>query len=94
MFRYTWRTGVLEAVMILVGLIFLFPIYVLIVLALKAPGDQSAILAPPLQPTLQNFADAWQQGGLAGALLNSATVTIVTVAFTVLFSAAAAYPLS
>jgi raffinose/stachyose/melibiose transport system permease protein len=92
--RYTWRTAILEGSMILVGLLFLFPIYVLVILSLKAPGDQSAKLAPPLQPTLQNFSDAWQQGGLGGALMNSFIVTVVTVAFTVVLAAAAAYPLS
>jgi raffinose/stachyose/melibiose transport system permease protein len=92
--RYTWRTATLEVVMILVGLLFLLPIYVLVVLSLKAPGDQSSTLALPLQPTLQNFFDAWQQGGLGGALMNSMIVTVITVALTVVFSAAAAYPLS
>jgi raffinose/stachyose/melibiose transport system permease protein len=94
MTRYTWRTAILEAVMIAVGLIFLFPIYVLVTLSLKAPGDQSSTLAPALQPTLQNFGDAWQQGGLGGALINSAIVTGGVVLFTVLLGAAAAYPLS
>ncbi|MHA6513252.1 carbohydrate ABC transporter permease [Tessaracoccus sp. Z1128] len=94
MYRYTWRTAILEVVMILVGVVFLFPIYVLVILALKAPEDQSATLAPPAQPTLQNFVDAWQQGALGNALLNSAIVTIITIAFIVIFSASAAYPLS
>ena len=94
MFRYTWRTGVLEFVMVLVGLLFLFPIYVLVILSLKAPGDQSSTLALPEQPTFQNFVDAWQQGGLGGALVNSTIVTGVTVALTVVLAAAAAYPLS
>lgn len=94
MFRYTWKTGILEAVMILVGIVFLFPIYVLVNLALKAPGDQSATLAPPAQPTFDNFVNAWQQGGLGMALINSAIVTVVTIALIVVFAAAAAYPLS
>lgn len=94
MHRYTWRTGILEAVMIIVGLIFLFPIYVLFSLAFKAPGDQSSTIAPPSHPTFTNFADAWQQGGLGGALINSAIVTIVTIAIVVVLAAAAAYPLS
>jgi raffinose/stachyose/melibiose transport system permease protein len=92
--KYTWRTGVLEIGMILVGLLFLIPIYVLVNLAFKAPGDQSSTLALPQQPTFQNFIDAWEQGGLGGALLNSAIVTGSIVLLTVVFSAAAAYPLS
>ncbi|ROS48887.1 MULTISPECIES: carbohydrate ABC transporter permease [unclassified Frigoribacterium] len=94
MFRYTWRTAVLEAVMILVAIIFLFPIYVLVSLALKAPGDQSSTLAPPLEPTFQNFVDAWNQGGLGTALINSAVVSVVAITIIVVLSAAAAYPLS
>ncbi|MCK2022685.1 carbohydrate ABC transporter permease [Microbacterium sp. kSW2-24] len=94
MYRYTWRTGVLEVVMILVALIFLFPIYVLFNLAFKATGDQSSTLAPPERFTFDNFAQAWSQGGLGNALINSAIVTVVTIAMIVIFSAAAAYPLS
>ncbi|RPE77822.1 MULTISPECIES: carbohydrate ABC transporter permease [unclassified Frondihabitans] len=94
MFRYTWRTGVLEAVMILVALLFLFPIYVLLELAFKAPNDQTATLVPTLHPTFDNFVNAWQQGGLGGALLNSATVTVVSIALTVIIASTAAYPLA
>ncbi|MFB2554405.1 carbohydrate ABC transporter permease [Herbiconiux liangxiaofengii] len=94
MFRYTWRTAILEAVTILAGLLFLFPIYVLVILAFKAPGDQSPTLGLPQAPTFQNFIDAWQQGALAAALLNSAIVTVVTIVITVVLAAAAAYPLS
>jgi raffinose/stachyose/melibiose transport system permease protein len=92
--RYTWRTAILEAVMVLVGLAFLFPVYVLFSLAFKAPGDQSSIIGLPNQPTLENFVNAWQQGGLGGALINSAVVTVVAVGVTVVLAASAAYPLS
>ncbi|MFU8946203.1 carbohydrate ABC transporter permease [Mycetocola zhadangensis] len=94
MFRYTWRTAILEVVMICVGLIFLFPIYVLVSLAFKATGDQSSTLAPPLQPTFDNFVQAWEQGNLDAALLNSAIVTVISVAIVVVLAASAAYPLS
>ncbi|WP_458115945.1 carbohydrate ABC transporter permease [Arthrobacter sp. D2-10] len=94
MFRYSWRTAILELVMVVVGLVFLFPVYTLVVLSLKAPNDASGTFALPSQPTLQNFSQAWQQGGLGGALMNSAIVTITSIAFIVVLSAAAAYPLS
>lgn len=94
MHRYTWRTGILEVVMILAGIAFLFPIYMLVNLALKPPGDPSSTLAPPANPTFQNFIDAWNQGALGNALVNSAIVTVFTLLFIVIFSAAAAYPLS
>lgn len=94
MYRYTWRTGVLEAVMIVVGLIFMFPLYILVTLAFKAPGDQTNQLLPTLEPTFENFTQAWQTGGLGAALMNSALVTVVSVTAVVVLSAAAAYPLS
>lgn len=94
MHKYTWRTGILEAVMVLVGLIFMFPLYILVTLAFKAPGDQANALLPTLEPTFANFTQAWDTGGLGGALLNSAWVTIISVTAIVLMSAAAAYPLS
>jgi raffinose/stachyose/melibiose transport system permease protein len=92
--RYTWRTGILEVVMIAVGLLFLFPIYILISLSLKAPGDQSATWAPSLRPTFQNYINAWQQGGLGGGLVNSLIVTGSSVFLVVVFASTAAYPLS
>lgn len=92
--RYTWQTGLLELVMIVVAIIFLFPLYVLVNLALKAPGDQSSTLAPPENATFDNFVQAWESGSLGGALINSAIVTAVTIVLIVVFASAAAYPLS
>jgi raffinose/stachyose/melibiose transport system permease protein len=92
--RYTWRTATLEAVMIAAALVFLFPVYVLVMLALKSSGDQSSTLAPPDKPTLHNFTEAWQQGSLGHALVASLIVTTAVIFFTVLFSSSAAYPLS
>lgn len=94
MFRYTWKTAILETVMIIVGLLFLFPVYVLVVYAFKPTNDQSSALALPSHPTLSNFTDAWQQGGLGSALINSAIITVVSIAVTVLVASTAAYPLA
>ena len=94
MYRYTWRTAILEAVMIAVALVFLFPVYVLVVQAFKPNGDQSNTLAFPTKATFENFTEAWTQGALGGALINSAIVTVITITLIVILSAAAAYPLS
>lgn len=94
MTRYTWRTGVLEAVMVVVGLLFLVPVYVLVNISLKDPQGPTEPLAPVTAPTLQNYADAWRQAGLGPAMVNSATVTVVSVALIVLLAALAAYPLA
>lgn len=92
--RYSWRTFILEAVMVLVGVVFFLPVYILVNLALKAPDDQSSPLAPVTNFTFQNFSDAWSQANLGQALLTSAFVTVFSVLIIVAISALAAYPLA
>lgn len=92
--RYTWRTGVLEAVMVIVALVFVFPVVVLVNIALRAPSDRTSPLLPPLSPTIDNFVRAWGEAHLGGAIANSAVVSIISVLLIVLFSSAAAYPLA
>ncbi|SEF32205.1 raffinose/stachyose/melibiose transport system permease protein [Amycolatopsis pretoriensis] len=92
--RYRGRTLALELVMILAGLLFFFPVYVLVNLSLKSPGDSSSPLEPARDITFANYSDAWIQGGLGGALANSALITIGSVTLIVVISALAAYPLA
>jgi raffinose/stachyose/melibiose transport system permease protein len=92
--RYRLRTLGLEATMIVVAAIFAFPLYVLVNISLRQPGELSAPARPTTAPTLQNYADAWRQAGLAGAIINSAIVTALSVLIVVLVSATAAYPLA
>lgn len=92
--RYTWKTGVLEVVMIVVALLFFLPAYVLVSTSLRETNDQAGALELPTTFTLQNYVDAWNQGHLANALVNSTVVTLVSVAVLVVFSSLAAYPLA
>ncbi|HEX6685028.1 MAG TPA: carbohydrate ABC transporter permease [Candidatus Limnocylindrales bacterium] len=92
--RYRWRTFGLELGMIAVAVAVGFPLYVLVNLALRAPSDTSSPLRPTTSPTLDNFAQAWQQGGLGGALANSMLVTAGSVLVVLAFSSLAAYPLA
>jgi raffinose/stachyose/melibiose transport system permease protein len=80
--------------MIGVGLLFFVPVYVLVNLSLKRPDDPSSPLAPVTHVTFQNYANAWTQGGLASALINSAVITVCSVVLIVAISALAAYPLA
>jgi raffinose/stachyose/melibiose transport system permease protein len=77
--RYTKRTFMLEMLMVAVGIVFAFPVYVLVNLALRAPSDTSSPISPTTAPTLHNFTDAWREAGLGGALINSVVVTAVSV---------------
>ncbi|KAE8765921.1 carbohydrate ABC transporter permease [Georgenia thermotolerans] len=92
--RYTWRTGTLESGMLLLALAFLFPIYILINLAVRPASDLSSPLAPTSRPTFDNFARAWEEASLGGAIGNSVVITVVSVTLLVVLSAMAAYPLA
>jgi raffinose/stachyose/melibiose transport system permease protein len=92
--RYTRRTFLLEMLMIAVAVVFAFPVYVLVNLAVRAPSDTSSPIAPTMAPTWDNFTGAWQQAGLGGALINSVVVTAVSVLIVLAVSSLAAFPLA
>jgi raffinose/stachyose/melibiose transport system permease protein len=92
--RYTWRTGLLEAVMILAAIVFLVPVYVLGNLSIRELADTSSALLPTQQPTVGNFIAAWQSGGLAKAMFTSGYIVAISVAAIVVVSALASYPLA
>lgn len=92
--RYTWRTGIREGVLAIAALVFLFPIYVLVNMSIRPADDLTSPLLPTAEPTLDNFARAWTQGSLGGAIMNSAIVTVASVAILVILAAMAAYPLA
>lgn len=94
MTRYRWRTFGLEMVMVAAAAIIGFPVYVLVNLAVRPPSDTSSPIRPTTSPTLSNFTQAWEQGALGGALMNSALVTVVSVAIVLVVSALAAFPLA
>lgn len=94
MFRYTKGVLAREVVMLLAALVFVLPVYVLVNLSLRPAGDVSSPLRPVTSPTLGNYVAAWEQAGLAGALLNSTIVTSVSVVLIVVISSMAAYPLA
>jgi raffinose/stachyose/melibiose transport system permease protein len=92
--RYRWRTFGLELAMVAAALVVGFPIYVLVNLAIRAPSDTSSPIRPTTSPTLSNFTEAWVQGRLGGALLNSMLVTAASVLIVLVVSSLAAYPLA
>lgn len=92
---YGKRTLVLEIAMIVVGLIFAFPLYILIVLSLKTPEEAAkSPLTLPSSFYVQNYVDAWNQANLAPAILNSIVITVVSVITLVLFGSLAAYAIA
>lgn len=92
--RYRLRTFGTELVMGAAALVIGFPVYVLVNLAVRAPSDTSSPIAPTMSPTLANFSEAWQEGELGGALVNSVLVTFASVVIVLAISSLAAYPLA
>jgi raffinose/stachyose/melibiose transport system permease protein len=92
--RYRWRTFGLELVMVAAAAVIGFPVYVLVNLAVRAPSDTSSPIRPTTSPTLSNFTEAWEQGALGGALINSTLVTVGSVFIVLVVSSLAAYPLA
>ena len=92
--RYRPRTALLEGFMILAGVAFMVPVYLLVNLSIRHPQDQSSPFAPTAQPTLVNYQVAWEAGGLALAFLTSIVVTVVSTGLVLATAALAAYPLA
>ena len=86
-----WRLAGRYALLGLVALIVLFPIYTTIIAAFK-PG--SKVLHRPLVPdsfTFGSLADAWSDGNLGRYLLNSAVVAVAVTLFQVVTSLLSGY---
>lgn len=81
---------------ILISLAWFAPILVVVITSFRTFDDISAngIAALPHSFTLSTYVQAWNQGGLFQALVNSMIVTVPTVILTLLLSAAAAFGLS
>lgn len=92
--KYTLRTGALEAVMLLVAIIFFIPVYVLVNMSFKKPNDPGTPVELVTSPTFDNYIAAWEQAQLGPALMTSALVTVVSTTLIILFAAFAAYPLA
>jgi raffinose/stachyose/melibiose transport system permease protein len=92
--RYTVKTLGLEVVMYLAAIVFIFPVYILLNLSFRAGNDQASPVVPLTSPTIENYVNAWNEAGLAQALLNSGIITVVSVFLTVVISSLAAYPLA
>ncbi|GAB3611688.1 carbohydrate ABC transporter permease [Humibacter ginsengisoli] len=90
--RYTWRTFIVEIVMVAAALIFVFPLWMLISVGFRsAPEVVANPLGAPTSLYLDNFVQAWQTGGLGPAFINSILITATTVTILVIVGASASY---
>jgi sn-glycerol 3-phosphate transport system permease protein len=86
-----WRAVGRYSLLIAISVLVLFPIYTMVIAALK-PSDK--VLDHPLLPdgfTLDILRRAWTEGNLGRYLLNSLLVAVVVTVFQVITSVLAAY---
>jgi raffinose/stachyose/melibiose transport system permease protein len=75
-------------------LLFLIPVYVLINLSIRPPGDATPPIRPSANPTLDNFITAWTTSDLPGSIITSLIVTTLSCAVVLTLGTMAAYPLA
>lgn len=86
-----WRLAARYALLVAVAVVVLFPIYVMVIGALK-PGNK--VLQDPLLPTsvtADTLRQAWTDGNLGRALINSTVVAVLVTAAQMLTSVLSAY---
>ena len=84
------RKLVIYLVLILLSLLFLFPILWMAMTALKTPAEATNFLSFPSTPQWQNFVQAWQTAGFGDAFVNTFEIGVGTV----LLSVAAGIPMA
>ncbi|NLE97662.1 MAG: carbohydrate ABC transporter permease [Propionibacterium sp.] len=88
-----WASVLQYVILVVAGLISLFPFYAMIVMSLREPGvpltfPESLI---PQDLTFQHYIEIWSTGKMPRWLLNTAIYSFVSVFFVLLFSAMAGY---
>ncbi|MCS5714115.1 carbohydrate ABC transporter permease [Herbiconiux sp. CPCC 205716] len=92
--RYTYRTAILEVVLILAAVVFISPLVVLLSVALRDGSGDVGFLGFTWPLNFGNFATAWTESAMGASLINSAVITISSVALIVLLASTAAYTLA
>jgi raffinose/stachyose/melibiose transport system permease protein len=82
-----------HVVLIVFSVVAVYPIVSIVLLALSHRSDLVTGFTVPTDPTLDNFVQAWTEGGLAQGLVNSTIVTLVVVVASVVLSVLAGYGL-
>lgn len=92
--RRRWPLVVLEVVMITLAVVYLLPVYVLVVSAFKSGAEiAESALALPQAVHLENFARAWTEASLGRALLSSLMIAVISVTVLIVIGSSAAYAL-
>ncbi|PZP16118.1 MAG: sugar ABC transporter permease [Brachybacterium faecium] len=83
---------VLEIVMVLATVAYMFPLYIMISMSFKTAAEAAGSpIAPPQSAYFDNYATAWSEADLGRALINSLIVTVISITVAVLIGAMAGY---
>ncbi len=98
-YRYTPRTLLRELVMVLIGLAWMVPIFLLLNVSIKPGGFEvyGSPFAVTSKPTLSNYSTAWQGsavGSLGHGFVNSAIITSISVALLIAIGSLTAYTIA
>ncbi|GAB2845733.1 carbohydrate ABC transporter permease [Microbacterium insulae] len=92
--RYTVRTAILEAVLILTAVVFIAPLVILLSVALRDPHGEAGFLGFTWPLNFGNLSTAWVDSAMGASLINSALITTTSVVLIVVVSSSAAYTLA
>lgn len=81
-------------VMVLVLVIYLLPIYVVVMTSLKPVTEHTSRLLPPSQPYWENYIQVFKNSGILNAIKNSFIITVGTVLVVVITGCLSAYPMA
>ncbi|MQY39941.1 L-arabinose transport system permease protein AraQ [Streptomyces sp. RB17] len=93
--RYTWRTFAREITLVLGGLAWLSPLYLLVLTSVKP--DSQIFSSPTSLPTslaVGNYSEAWNAADLGHALFNSLVITGGSVALLIAVGSLCAYTIA
>lgn len=90
-----WRIILLEIVMVLISLIFLYPLFLTIINSLKSFSElMTDVIALPKKLAFENYAYVWKYINYPRLFLNNTVITVLGLAGIVLISSIAAYKLA
>lgn len=90
-----WKIISLEAVMVLISLIFLYPLFLTIINSLKSFSElMTDVIALPKRLAFENYSYVWQYINYPRLFLNNTVVTVLGLTGIVLISSIAAYKLA
>ena len=93
--RYRPRTFALELLMIVVALLFAYPVYVLVNLSLKTPHEiAGGGVGLPSHAETVNYSQAWSGAHLGAAMVNSTIITVTSLLCLIIIGSTAAYYLA